>query len=225
MKKGMIFDLDGVLVFTDHFHYLAWKKLADRLNIEFNESMNNQLRGISRLDTSELILKERSTDYSEAEKRKLAEEKNGYYREFLQQMSPLDVSDEVRNILRWLKGRGYQLAVGSSSKNAPFILQRTQLSGYFDAVADGKHITRSNPDQEVFLKAAEYLGLSPFDCAVVEDARAGIQAAKAGGMTAIAMGDAVGANEADYTLDSLSDLPALITKMEHSFKTSMQSPF
>ena len=128
MKKGMIFDLDGVLVFTDHFHYLAWKKLADRLNIEFNESMNNQLRGISRQDSLELILKERSTDYSEAEKRKLAEEKNGYYREFLQQMSPLDVSDEVRNILRWLKGRGYQLAVGSSSKNAPFILQRTQLS-------------------------------------------------------------------------------------------------
>ena len=188
--KAIIFDLDGVLVFTDHYHYLAWKKLADRLGIYFDENINNRLRGVSRMASLEIIL-ERDTgrELSLKEKTALAEEKNGYYRELLRQMTPDSVAPQVRETLSRLRGRGYRLAIGLSSKNTRTILERTNLLDAFDAVSDGNNITRSKPDPEVFLKAAQFLGVCPQACAVVEDARAGIDAALAGGMLAVGIGE------------------------------------
>ena len=139
----------------------------------------------------------------------MAAEKNAAYRELLSTMTPADVSDEVRNTLAELKRRGYKLAIGSSSKNAKFILERVQLLDMFDAISDGTNISRSKPDPEVFLKAAEFLGEAPEDCAVVEDAYAGIDAAKAGGMTAIGIGDAAGYEKADYRLETFAQLERL----------------
>lgn len=205
--KGIIFDLDGVLVFTDKFHYQAWKALADRIGAGFTEKDNDRLRGVSRMESLEIILEKYSGPaFSAEEKLALAEEKNDLYRKLLSQMSPEDVTEDVRRTLLALRERGYRLAVGSSSKNAGYILERTGLTGSFDAVSDGTNITNSKPDPEVFLKAAEFLNLAPEDCLVVEDAHAGIQAAKAGGMTAAAIGAAVTSPMADVRLDSISQL-------------------
>lgn len=206
-KKAVIFDLDGVICFTDRFHYQAWKALADRLGIPFDEKVNDRLRGVSRMASLEIILERSQVAYTQEQKEAFAAEKNDTYRELLKGMSPADLSDEVRDTLAALRRRGYLLAIGSSSKNTPFILERIGLGGFFDAVADGTDITRSKPDPEVFLKAAEKLGVDPADCAVVEDAKAGIEAAKAGGMTAFALfGDAKGCGLEDVDLQSFGDL-------------------
>lgn len=206
-KKAIIFDLDGVICFTDKFHYQAWKMLADRLGIYFDEKINNRLRGVSRMASLEIILERASKKYTQEEKEAFAAEKNVTYRELLKNMSTADLSDEVKNTLVELRGRGYKLAIGSSSKNTKFILGQIGLDGFFDAIADGTDITHSKPDPEVFLTAASKLGAVPEDCAVVEDAKSGIQAAKAAGMTALALfGDAKGCGLEDYDLASFSDL-------------------
>ncbi len=205
--KGLIFDLDGVLLSTDHFHYLAWKKLADRMGIEFTKKDNERLRGVSRMESLEIILSlDPSVKLSEDEKIAVATEKNEHYREYLKTMTPADVSDEVRETLAKLRAMGYTLAVGSSSKNTRFILERTDLTDCFDAIADGNDITHSKPDPEVFLKAAELVGLEPSVCAVIEDAEAGLEAANAANMLAIAYASAYGSEKADVQLESFSDL-------------------
>lgn len=210
MNSGMravIFDLDGVLCFTDQYHYQAWKELADRLGIYFDEKINDRLRGISRIDSLEIILEKSDRQYTREEKEAFTEEKNARYRSLLQQMCPQDMADEVRQTLTELRRRGYLLAVGSSSKNAQFIIGQIDAARYFDAVADGNDITRSKPDPEVFLKAAEKLGVAPGQCVVVEDAASGIRAAKAGKMTAFALGgDAQYSDEKDVNLTAFSDL-------------------
>ena len=160
--KGIIFDLDGVIVFTDKFHYLAWKAVSDELGIYFDEKINNRLRGVSRMDSLEIILEGGKREYSENEKIEIAEKKNEIYKGYLSKMTPSDVSDEVRKTLTELKKRGYLLAIGSSSKNTKYILERVALSDFFDAVSDGTNIKKSKPDPEVFLKAAEFIKLSPF---------------------------------------------------------------
>lgn len=204
--KAVIFDLDGGIVFTDKYHYLAWKKIADELGIEFNEKINNRLRGVSRLQSLDIVLEKYDIELSEDEKYLLAENKNGFYRMLLSEMNSSDLSDEVRDTLDNLRTRGYKLAIGSSSKNTPLILSKIGLGDYFDAVSDGNNITRSKPDPEVFLKAAEYLGMAAADCYVVEDALAGIDAAKAAGMQAIAIGDATNSGNADCKLQRISEL-------------------
>ena len=206
-KKAVIFDLDGVICFTDKYHYQAWKMLADRLGIYFDEKINNRLRGVSRMASLEIILERATREYSPEEKEAFATEKNDNYRELLKNMSPADLTDEVKNTLVELRNRGYKLSIGSSSKNTKFILSRIGLADFFDAIADGTDITRSKPDPEVFLISAAKLGIEPKDCAVVEDAKAGIEAARAGGMTALALfGDAKGCGMEDYDLASFSDL-------------------
>ena len=206
-RKAIIFDLDGVICFTDKYHYLAWKQLADRLGIYFDEKINDRLRGVSRMASLEIILERSDKEYTQEEKEAFAEEKNNTYRELLGRMSPSDLSDEVRETLIKLRKRGLLLAIGSSSKNAKFILDRIGLGDFFDAIADGTDITHSKPDPEVFLCAAKKLGLEPGDCAVVEDAKAGIKAAKAGNMTALALhGDAERCGIEDYDLDTFSGL-------------------
>lgn len=159
--KGIIFDLDGVICHTDKYHYQAWKKLADKLGIYFDEKINNRLRGVSRMESLEIILEKSDKTYDEQEKIRFAEEKNSLYKELLQKMTPEDLSQEVKTTLEQLKEKGFKLAIGSSSKNAKFILERIGLSEFFDAVSDGNNITQSKPSPEVFLKAAEYLGLEP----------------------------------------------------------------
>ena len=206
-KKAVIFDLDGVICFTDKFHYQAWKALADRLGIYFDEKINDRLRGVSRMASLEIILERSDVAYTQEEKEAFATEKNNTYRELLKNMSPADLSDEVKNTLIELRNRGYKLSIGSSSKNTKFILGQIGLGDFFDAIADGTDITHSKPDPEVFLKSAEKIGVAPEDCAVVEDTKVGIEAAKAGGMTAPALfGDAKDCGMEDYNLTSFSDL-------------------
>ena len=204
--KGIIFDLDGVICSTDEYHYLAWKALADRMGIPFDRERNNLLRGVSRMASLDIILEKSDKTYTDEEKTAFAEEKNTLYRELLGRMSPADLSGDVKNTLEALRKTGLKLAIGSSSKNTPFILERIGLKDFFDAVADGNCITHSKPHPEVFLKAADKLGLISQDCLVVEDAHAGVEAAKAGGFDCAAMGDARDDERADWHLEKFSDL-------------------
>lgn len=208
--KGIIFDLDGVIVFTDQYHYQAWKKLADRLDTYFDETINDRLRGVSRMASLEIVLERyHGPALSDSDKLALAEEKNASYVELLQQMKPASVTGEVRETLKELRHRGYLLAVGSSSKNTKTILARTELTAYFDAISDGTNISHSKPDPEVFQKAAEFLGLPADTCAVVEDAEAGIDAAKAAGMLAVGIGPAAAYEKTDKAVQSFADLKEL----------------
>lgn len=205
--KAFIFDLDGVIVFTDRFHYQAWKKIADQMGIYFDEEINNRLRGVSRMDSLDIILERYEGPALSPEKKEaLAEEKNAFYRSLLENMTPADVEQEVRDTLSELRRRGYKLSLGSSSKNAKFILERVGLLDAFDAISDGTNISKSKPDPEVFLKGAEFLGVEPAECVVVEDAFAGIDAAKAGNMMAAGIGDARNYEKTDYRLDTIADL-------------------
>lgn len=212
--SGIIFDLDGVLCFTDQYHYRAWKTVADRLGIPFDESVNDRLRGVSRMESLEIILENYEGVLSREEKEQMAAEKNEIYRGLLDSMSPRDLSEEVRMTLDRLRKEGVLLAVGSSSRNARLILKRLGLEDYFDAVADGSDITRSKPDPEVFLKASEKLGLSPGECLVVEDAEAGIAAAAAGGFDSAGLGESVSEADCTYYLDAISDLCEILSQSD-----------
>lgn len=180
--QGIIFDLDGVIVSTDECHYSSWKRVADEEGIHFNREINNRLRGVSRMESLEILLEKSDSEYTQEEKIQLTERKNGYYRELIQELSPGDILPGINNLLHYYREKGFKLAIASSSKNAPMILQKIGLSDFFDAVVDGNCITRSKPDPEVFLKAAEALGLKPENCLVVEDADAGVEAALRGNM-------------------------------------------
>lgn len=204
--RGIILDLDGVICHTDQYHYQAWKQIADKLGIYFDETINNRLRGVSRMESFEIILERYGGMMGEEEKKRYTAEKNEVYKELLKNMSPSDLSAEVKETLDELRARGLKLAIGSSSQNACFILGRLGLEGYFDAVSDGSQILRSKPDPQVFLLAAKLIGEAPGDCLVVEDARAGLMAAKAGGMDAAGIADAVDCGLADYHLKSFRDL-------------------
>jgi beta-phosphoglucomutase len=204
--EAIIFDLDGVICHTDKYHYEAWKAIADKLNIYFDENINNRLRGVSRMESFDIILEKYDGVMSEEEKIKYTEEKNGIYKNLLNNMSTKDLSEEVKDTLVELRNRGLKLAIGSSSKNAKFILNQLGLGDFFDVISDGKNITKSKPDPEVFLKAAEYLNLPAEKCVVVEDAVAGIDAAIAGNMDSCAIGDAIFSNKATYNLNLFSDL-------------------
>ena len=211
--EAVIFDLDGVLVHTDRFHYLAWKRISDEKGIYFDEKINQRLRGVSRMESLEIILERyEGPALSTEEKEELATKKNGIYREYLSTMTKDDVSAEVRDTLQKLRAAGFKLAVGSSSKNTGFILEKTDLAGYFDAVADGTMITRTKPDPEVFLLAAKKLNAAPEKCLVVEDADAGIEAAKAGGMKTAAYGEAAKSRIADHDLERFDDLLNILIK-------------
>ena len=204
--KAVIFDLDGVICHTDMYHYQAWKQIADELGIYFDEEINNRLRGVSRMESFEIILERYEGTMSLEDKVVYTTRKNEAYKELLKNMSPADLSPEVKETLDGLRAKGLRLAIGSSSKNAGFILERLGLDGYFDAVSDGNNITRSKPDPEVFVKAAQLVGEASGDCLVVEDAKAGLEAAIGGGMDCAAMGDAVASGLATYDLTEFSDL-------------------
>lgn len=205
--SAILFDLDGVFCSTDRFHYRAWKELADRLGLPFNEEINRQLRGVSRMESLEILLRGSERKFTFQEKAALAEENNRRYRQLLMGLTQADVSPPVRQTLRELRARGGdRQAVASSSRNTPLILQRVGLDTWFDAVIDGNQITRSKPDPEVFLRAAQALGFPPARCLVVEDADAGVEAALRGGFPCAGIGPAARNPNVTRPLSSLSQL-------------------
>ncbi|MDL2324602.1 beta-phosphoglucomutase [Ruminococcaceae bacterium OttesenSCG-928-A16] len=208
---GVIFDLDGVICFTDQYHYQAWKVIADEIDTPFDEEINNRLRGVSRMESLAIILENyHGPALTTQQKEQLATQKNAIYRNLLQQMTPADLHSDVKQALDTLRSMGLKLAIGSSSKNAPLILARIGLDTFFDAVVDGNHIAHSKPHPEVFLKAAAAIGLPARRCLVVEDAEAGIEAAVAGGFNSAGIGVAATAKGVTHAITTLAQLPALM---------------
>ena len=202
--SAVLFDLDGVIVCTDECHYKGWKKLADEEGIYFDREINKRQRGVSRMESLEVLLEKATKTYTDEEKKALAERKNNYYKEFIKDLSPDDVLPGVMDFCEEIRKNGVKLAIGSSSKNTPGILKGIGLDTYFDGVADGNQITNSKPHPEVFLLAAKLVGENPENCLVVEDAAAGVQAAKAGNMDVLGLGDAVKGENATYEAENLA---------------------
>lgn len=207
--KGVIFDLDGVIVSTDDFHFQAWSKLAEREGIFFNREINHRLRGVSRKESLEIILEQSHKSYTEAEKEEMMTFKNDIYRESLSALSKKDILPGILDFLSFLKERGIKTAIGSSSKNTLPILSYIGLTSQFDAIVDGTMIERSKPDPEVFTKAGLAMNVIPRECLVIEDAVAGIEAAKRAEMSAVAVSDALKCKIADYYITDLKDLRQL----------------
>jgi len=209
MIKGVIFDLDGVLVSTDELHYKAWKQLAEELGImDFTKEDNYLQKGVSRMESLEVVLRKGTKVFSEAEKLVLADRKNSCYVDLLQELSTEAVLSHVIETLKSLRGQGILIGVGSVSKNTPLILKKTELEQFIDKVSCGLDITRSKPDPEVFLVAAKKLGLPSEECLVVEDSAAGILAAKAADMKCLGVGPdykQLGADYESLTLQSEVD--------------------
>ncbi|MEE3495000.1 MAG: beta-phosphoglucomutase [Butyrivibrio sp.] len=208
--KAVIFDLDGVICFTDKLHYKAWKTVADEQGIYFDEKINDRLRGVSRMASLDIILERAGRAYSLDEKKEIAEKKNSIYVSLLDTMNENDLDDGVKEALDTLRERGTLLAIGSSSKNTKKILEKLGLKDYFDAVSDGTNITRSKPDPEVFLKAAQMLGVEPEDAIVVEDALSGIDAALAGGFKCVGIGEAATHPQVTYSIKDMTELPEVV---------------
>jgi beta-phosphoglucomutase len=206
--RAVIFDLDGVIVSTDEHHFQAWKQLADEERIPFDRKDNERLRGVSRMESLEIILEKSAKRYSLEERRELAERKNTCYRELLKGLSPADILPGVINVIKALQDRQVKLAIGSSSKNARAILRAVGLEDEFDVITDGNDIPRSKPDPAVFTIAARRLGVSPEECLVVEDADAGVEAGSAAGMTVLAVGAAAGHPRAARSAENLSCISA-----------------
>ena len=209
--RGIIFDLDGVICSTDEHHYLAWKSLAESLGIsDFTREDNAKQRGVSRMESLEIVLAKSGRSFSDSEKTRLADQKNAIYRKMLESMTPADLAPDVRDTLIALRARGIRIAIGSSSKNASLILQKLGLEHTFDSVVSGNDILHSKPDPEVFLLAAHRLNLTPQECLVVEDAESGVRAGQAGGFDVAAIGEGAGWHNANFVISKLSDLISII---------------
>jgi len=199
-RHAFLFDLDGVLVDTAVFHFQAWRRLTQELGFDIDEEFNETLKGISRMDSLERILNHGKVTLTQEEKEAFAKRKNDWYLELVNQMTPADVLPGVEDFLKAAKSQNIKIALGSASKNAPVILEKTGILPYFDAVIDGNHVSRSKPDPEVFIKGAETLQAAPAECVVFEDAYAGIQAAKAADMYAVGIGTAEVLSNADVVI-------------------------
>ena len=206
MIQAVIFDLDGVLVTTDSCHYTAWKRMADEEGIPFDEKDNLRLRGVSRMESLNIILERADRQYSDSEKKNLAERKNAYYVQMINELDRDALLPGALSSICALKENNIKLSVGSSSKNAPAILRQLNMEHFFDAVADGNQIKNSKPAPDVFLLAAQLLGVKPENCLVVEDADAGVEAALAAGMKVLAMGSASNNQKAHLRSGTLADI-------------------
>jgi beta-phosphoglucomutase len=198
--KAVIFDLDGVIVDTAHYHYLAWKKLAGQLGIELTIEDNERLKGVSRMDSLDIILQLGNITLSEVEKETFATRKNAWFLEYVEQMTPRDIFPGVKELILELKERGIRVGLASSSKNAARVLALLGISDLFDVVVDGTMIKNSKPDPEIFLLAATKLGLSVDECIVFEDAEAGVGAAVGAGMKCVGVGDVSQLGKADVVI-------------------------
>jgi beta-phosphoglucomutase len=208
--QAVIFDLDGVICHTDEYHYMAWNEIADELKIPYGREINDRMRGIDRMASLEVLLQGGEKIYSDEIKEQFANKKNKIYQSLLENLSPKNLEPEVKETLDAVRTTGLKIGIGSSSKNTKLILKRLGLGTFFDAVADGTDVSHAKPNPEVFLIAAERLGVEPKACLVVEDATSGIMAAKAAGMDSAAMGDAAELGLADYKLMHLSQLQEII---------------
>lgn len=203
--KACIFDLDGVLVDTAKYHFIAWKEMADKLGFTFTEEHNELLKGVSRMRSLDILLDIGNIKMSDEDKQVLAELKNNRYVAYIQQMTPDEVLPGVPDFLKRIKAEGIKIALGSASKNAPLILERTGITNYFDAVIDGNQVSKAKPDPEVFLKGAEAMNVDPSECVVFEDAIAGVEAALAGGMKCVGVGDEKTLEKADIVIPGFKD--------------------
>ena len=204
--KACIFDLDGVIVDTAKYHYQAWNSIAKKLGFEFTWEENEQLKGVSRVDSLELILKLGKISISDQEKQKYLVVKNDLYLELIKNMNPDEILPGVESFLNDLKEKGIQIALGSASKNAVPILERVNLIHLFQAIVDGNGVTKGKPDPEVFLNGAKLLEVSPSDCIVFEDSQSGIAAANNGGFTSVGVGHKDVLSEAQYVIPGFNDL-------------------
>lgn len=206
MKKGFIFDLDGVIVDTAKYHYLAWKKLANELGFEFTKEQNELFKGVSRKRCLEILLDIGNRTATQQEFDTWMVEKNVDYLKFIENMDASEILPDVPKILEYLKENNIPIALGSASKNAKPILEKVGLLPYFDAIVDGNNVTKAKPDPEVFLLAAKHLGVNADDCIVFEDAVAGVEAANAAKMISIGIGEKNILNEADYIFNDFTEI-------------------
>ena len=205
--KCGIFDLEGVLVDTAKYHYLAWKQLAAQLGFEFTLEQNEALKGVSRMRSLEILLADGGLTgkFTDAEMEKLAAEKNEIYVRYIRELKQEELFPGVVETFRAMKAADVKIALGSASKNASMILDRLQITPYFDAIIDGTKVTKAKPDPEVFLLAAQELGIAPCDCVVFEDSQAGIEAAKSADMLAVGVGTQAQLPKADLLVSNVSE--------------------
>ncbi|MDA3816119.1 MAG: beta-phosphoglucomutase [Prolixibacteraceae bacterium] len=187
--KACLFDLDGVIVDTAKYHFLAWKELAADLGFDFTEEHNERLKGVSRMASLDILLEIGGETYTKEEKEEMAKSKNERYVSLIQKMTPDEILPGIIHFMNEIKNAGIKTAIGSASKNAPLIIERLKLETYFDAIIDGNKVSNAKPDPEVFLKGAEALGVQPSECVVFEDAAAGVEAALNGNMKCIGIGE------------------------------------
>jgi beta-phosphoglucomutase len=214
MTQAIIFDLDGVIIDTAHYHYIAWKRLASEFNINLTPQQNELLKGVSRMRSLEIILELGNIHLEEAERERLAEKKNKWFVEYIESIRPEEIFPGVRELLQSIRQQGIKVALASSSKNAPRVIELLGIAHEFDAVVDGTMVTHSKPDPEIFLLAANKLDVKPANCVVFEDAEAGVEAALAAGMKCVGVGsveqlgkaDKVIARTGDFNLEWLSQL-------------------
>lgn len=204
--KACIFDLDGVVVDTAKYHTLAWKKLANELGFDFSEQENELLKGVSRMRSLEILLELAGIQLSMAEKENLAAKKDGWYLEHVAKMQESEIIPGVKTLLAELKRRGIKCAIGSASRNARPILDKLNLTRHFDAISDGTLTTNAKPDPEVFIRAAKMLGVSPAHCVVIEDAAAGVEAAKRAGMKCVGVGEPEVLHSADIVVGTVKEI-------------------
>ncbi|HHW57070.1 MAG TPA: beta-phosphoglucomutase [Clostridia bacterium] len=208
--QGVIFDLDGVITDTARYHYLAWKKLADELGIYFDEVINERLKGVSRLQSLEIILEKSDKKYSQEEKEYYANKKNEYYKEMIKRITPEDLLPGVERFIEELKKRGIKIAIASVSKNAFTVVENLKIRDQFDYIVDANEIKHGKPDPEIFLNAAKHLGIPPEKCIGIEDSAAGIAAIKKAGMFAVGVGNPETVKEADLILKDLSEADKIL---------------
>lgn len=204
--RGCIFDLDGVIVDTAKYHFMAWRRLAKDLGFEFTVEDNEALKGVSRMTSLEILLRTGDVTVSDNEKEVLAARKNGWYVEFISGMTPDEILPGSVRLLKSLRKAGIMTAIGSASRNAGTILDRIELREMFDVIVDGNKIQKAKPDPEVFLKGAEEMNLPPSSCIVFEDAQAGIEAAIAGGMKCVGVGSPELLGRADLVIPDLKKI-------------------
>jgi beta-phosphoglucomutase len=205
-NKGFIFDLDGVIVDTAKYHFLAWKNLANSIGIDFTQQQNEQLKGVSRVESLKKILSWADKEISEEEFQQLMAKKNEEYLRYIDKMDADEILPDVNRVLGFLKEKKQSISLGSASKNAKPILKKINLYQKFDAIVDGNNVTKAKPNPEVFLKAAELLNVQPKDCIVFEDSQAGIQAANKAGMISVGIGDKKTLNEANYVFKDFTEI-------------------
>jgi beta-phosphoglucomutase len=203
--KAVIFDLDGVIVDTAHYHFIAWQRLAQELGVTFTEKDNERLKGVSRMKSLEIILEIGGLSLNHEKKEELATKKNGWFVEYIEAIRPEEIFKGVKEMLQSLRAKGYRVALASSSKNAETVLRLLNIKELFDAVVDGTMITHSKPDPEIFLLAAQKIGVEPSQCIVFEDAEAGVEAALAARMKCVGVGSADQLGKANAIVKTTSD--------------------